>query len=188
MADRLTRRFQNEVARIGNRAGVLTARQFDQLESYDDADVETFARGAAPALVAAKTAAVATGVAFYARKARLRTIPGISAAEVPTTANAREPFISYWRALKSGNTVEDARLSGLARAAAIARNLATSSARLAGPVVLERYSDRPVHGWIRVPDGAACDWCIAAAEAFYASAADADIGHDRCGCSIEPAY
>lgn len=185
MADALTRRFQATVARIGDRAAALTARQWAELGSYDEADVETFARAVEPTLSAAKRSAVLTGVAYYAVRARLLRPPTIAADLVPVAADPREPFIAYWRALKMGNRA--ALESGIGRAAALARNLATSSARQSGDV-LYREAGREPRYWVRVPDGDACAWCQDVAGGTYHSAESADFGHDRCGCSAEPEF
>jgi hypothetical protein len=182
--DELTRRFQRRVALIGDRAALLTGGHWKQLPGYDEADIPTFARTAGPTLAGAKAAAVATGVGYYATRAKIRP-PSVNPRKVKIDVFHREPFIAYWNALSSGVPRDTAVESGIARAGAMARNLAISASRLAAPLALAR---RPPEFWIRVPDGGACDWCLEVADAEYRTADAADIGHDRCGCSIDPAY
>lgn len=187
MADALTRRFQQTIARIGERAGALTALRWSQLDTYDEADVETFARAVAPTLAAVKASAVSTGAAYYAVRGRISRPPTIRPDMIDLVADPREPFIAYWRALKMGNPVDEAVLSGTARAGAIARNLASSASRRAGDVLFDRAAVTPAR-WVRVPDGGACDWCQEVAGQSYLSAESADFGHDRCNCTAEPEF
>lgn len=186
MPDELTRRFQKRVTLIGDRAAAITSRTWLALPGHDEADIPTFHKRALPTITAAKTAAVATGVAYYATRNGIRT-PSIAARLVPVEPDYREPFISYWQGLKNGHTLEEATTSGFARAAAITRNLATSAARLSAVPVVARAGREPSH-WIRTPDADACPWCIEVSDLTFDSAESADIGHDRCGCSIDPAF
>lgn len=187
MADALTRRFQRTIARIGDRAAVITARTWSDLGAWDEANVDEFARRVAPTLTAVKASATSTGVAYYAVRAGLLRPPTIRPALIATVAETRDPFIAYWRALKMGNPFEAALESGTARAGAIARNLATSTSRQAGDVLYRQSGHEPRH-WVRVPDGNACPWCLEVAGGIYHSAESADFGHDRCGCAAEPLF
>lgn len=183
-ARRLTRTFQNRIALIGARAARLTAAQWASLPGYDEADVPRFTAGTRAALQAAHAAAVHTGVGYYATLAQIRA-PSVKVTDVPYTADPREPFIAYWRALAGGNSPEAALQSGAARAEAVARNLSTSSARRAGDVTF-RKADVQVDGWGRDPDARACPWCLTVADGVFRTAESADFGHDRCGCSVSP--
>jgi hypothetical protein len=189
VADAVTRTFQTTIARIGDRAAALTARQWAALGNWDEADVEAFARASAPTLQAAKDAAVQSGRGYYAVRAKLLRPPTITSAMVDVAADPREPFIAYWRALKSGNPIDAAIESGTARAGAIARNLASSASRRTADVLYSR-ADVYVGRWVRVPDANACDWCqlIAEGNGGYKSAETADFGHDRCNCTAEPMF
>lgn len=186
MPDRLalTRRFQSRVDRIGARAAALTATAWAQLDTHDREDIATFVAATAPTLTATKAASVATAVAYYSVLTETRA-PAISPLDVLVPNETREPFIAFWRALKTGNSLEDALASGRARSAAIARNLAVSSSRRTGDVFFDRSDLKPI-GWERVLDAGACPWCELVAGQLYKSAESADFGHDRCGCSAVP--
>lgn len=186
MPDQLTRRFQHRIATIGDRAAGITATHWAALPGHDEADIPAFAHKAGPTVQAAKQAAVATGVAYYALRNRIR-VPAVKARSVPIEPDFREPFIAYWQGLKNGHPLEEAQQSGFARAGAMTHNLAVSAARLSAVAVLAHANREPSH-WIRTPDADACPWCIEVADLTFATAEDADIGHDRCGCSIDPAF
>lgn len=180
----LARAAQRRLELIGGRAGARTGQAFDQLSSYNEADVATFAQATAPTLAAAKSAGVVTGVGLYATLARLRS-PRVTARDVLLDPNPREPFISYWNALKHGHSPADALQSGRSRAMALARNLVISAARRAGDVTMQR-AGRRVEAWERVPDAGACEWCESVANDLYRTAESADFGHDRCNCTAVP--
>lgn len=180
----LTRRFQTNIAELGDRAGTRAAAAFASLDSHDRADIIRFARKADPVIAAAKAGAVRTAVGYYALLAAVRPV-AVTAAEVPISANVRDPFVSTWRALQAGHPYADAVAAGAARAEAVARNVVTSSARQAGDLFVAK-ARLNVEGWERIPDGGACPWCIEAAAGVYRTAESADFGHDRCGCIAAP--
>lgn len=183
MADALARRFQQRVALIGDRAGTRTASIWRTV-GHDEENIAEFARKAGPTLAAAKTAAVATGVAYFAARARIRPV---SIGEVDVPVLHREPFIAYWQALKNGHPIEDAIQSGLARADAMARNLVVSVSRRSGDALYRKAGLKVAH-WNRDTDADACPWCEEVATQTYSSAETADFGHDRCGCSPFPVF
>lgn len=182
----LTRRFQARVDRIAGRAAALTAAQWAALDTHDREDIPAFIEATRPTLTATKGAAVATAVAYYSVLTQTRA-PAIAATAIVVADETKAPFIAFWRALKSGNSLEDALESGRARAGAIARNLAVSSSRRTGDVFFDRSDLTPL-GWERILDPGACPWCELVAGQFYKSAESADFGHDRCGCTAAPVF
>ena len=182
--DRLTRTFQERIGTIGERAARVTSARWLALGSYDEADVARYAAQVRAALAAAHDAAVHTGVGYYVTLAQARPV-SVNVRDVKMTADPREPFIAHWRALNHGQSYEDAIASGEARSQAMARNLATSSARQAGDVTMRKANQR-VDGWARDTDANPCPWCRGLTEYVFETAESADFGHDRCNCSVSP--
>lgn len=191
----LTRRFQLVLAAIGESSSPKLARMWDNLPAYDEKNIEEFARKATPVMTAAKFAAVRQAAGYYALVAGVRPV-GVKPDDVPVFPDFREPFISTWLALKSGESYEFAVSAGLGRTDAIARNLVSSSAIATGDVVADR-AGLDLVGWERVPDGGACAWCLEVSPgpiltsgfAGYLTAESADrVRHDRCGCTVQPIF
>ena len=183
-ADRLTGTFQRRIRQVGDRAARLAAARWDALGSYDEADVPRYAAQTRNTAAAAHAAAVVAGAGYYATLGQFRP-PAVSPRDVPLELDPREPFIAHWNALQAHEPWEAAVLSGQARSMAVMRNLAVSSARRAGDVTL-RKARQTVDGWERRTDAKPCPWCVGVAADVYGSAAAADFGHDRCGCSVVP--
>lgn len=181
-----SRRFQNDLKRIGDGAARHLRPAWNALPSYDEDQIPKFSKRAVPILNAAKNVAVHHAAAFYAVSAGIAPV-GVPASAVATVPDVRAPFISVWNALKSGEQWEAAVLAGAGRLDAIARDLVTSSSRQTGDLIVERAGLQIV-GWVRVPDAGACEWCLEVAPGFYMSAESADFGHDRCGCTAEPIF
>lgn len=183
----LTRRFQTRIAVIGGRAATLTVARWAGLSGYDEDDVATFAKLTTPTLTAAKASAVTTAVAFYSMLVGIRPA-AITARDVPIFADPRDPFISYWRALKMGSTEQDAIVAGAARADAFARNLAADSSRNTAEVVMHRQGLR-AGSWTRLPEPGACAWCEEVAAQTYSTADAASFSHGNnapCHCTPVP--
>lgn len=159
---------------------------WDGLEGYDDTDIDEFVTKTTHAVATLKSTAVLTAAGYYTVLAGVRP-PAIAVAEVTAGPNLREPFISYWQALSGGNSVVDALAIGRSRIEAVTTNLANSAARQTGDLFIAK-ADLTVHGWERIPDPGACDWCQMVAESTYDSADSADFGHDRCMCAAAPNF
>lgn len=161
-------------------------KAWDDLEGYDAADVETFAAKSATSTTNLKSTAVLTAAGYYTVLAGVRP-PPIAATEIGIGPNMREPFISYWQALAGGHLVAEALAIGRSRIEAVTTNLANSAARQTGDLFVAK-AELTVHGWERIPDLEACDWCQMVADDTYASADAADFGHDRCMCAAAPNF
>jgi hypothetical protein len=183
-AARLTLTFQQRIATIGLKAAKLVAATWDGLAGYDEEDIAAYTSRTSAAMAAAKAASVQAGVGYYSTLVQFRP-PSVNPREVPIEVDPREPFIAYWNALKGGHGLEAALESGNARAQATARNLATSASRQAGDTAL-RKARLEVDGWSRNTDSGACEWCRGLTQFVWDTAAEADFGHDRCNCSVEP--
>lgn len=180
----LTRRFQQLLTTIGDGTASRLKVQWANLDSYDEDQIPDFTRKATPILHGAKRAAVHHAAAYYSLTTGVAPV-GVPFDAVPAAPDLREPFISTWRALASGAVLVAAVEAGAGRLDAVARNLVTSASRQTGDVVVDKAGLKVI-GWERVPDDAACEWCLTVAPGFYTTAETADFGHDRCGCTAEP--
>jgi hypothetical protein len=174
------------VAAVVTNATPILHRIWDGLDNYDEGSVETLTLAVEAPLQAVKTASVRQAVGYYTV---LSGAPpqAVTVAEVGAAANMRDPFISVWQALASGNSYEDALFAGRARIEAVVSNLANSSARQTGDLFV-RKARLKVHGFERIPNIGACPWCQSVAGRIYKSADAADFGHDRCSCTAAPIF
>lgn len=176
-ADDLTGSYMARVRDLADLAAASIARAWDELGSWDEADIERLARTAGPALEVYAFRAGAVSVAYLSRLLREtpRSATGVAAPDW------RGPFTHYWGGLANGMTADEALAAGRARAEASAARSVVSTARRAGDV----YGDR-VTGWRRTLSADPCEWCISVAGQDYATASSADFGHDRCHCGVSP--
>lgn len=175
----LTVRFRAHLDNISAQTSNAVASAWQQLPDYQDHRVHEFAHRIRPVTLAAKAAAVASGVAFYSTIAKQRPV-SVAVKTIPLEYDARAPFVAYWNALGNGRAWEEAVQAGQNRAESTADGLVVSSARLTGDRVLPRTL------WTRVAAGNACDFCLEAANGTYTSAETADFGHERCSCTAVP--
>lgn len=161
-------------------------RIWDSFDNYDDSFVDELTTRSAKTMAATKAAAMRSAVGFYSILAGVRP-PVIRPDELDLVPDMREPFISTWQALASGRTLTDAIAAGKSRVEAVVIGYAVSSARQTGDIFVAKTNIENA-GWERVPDGNACDWCLSLTDITYASAAAADFGHDRCGCTPVPSF
>lgn len=182
----LTRRFQASLATVADRTAFSMALSWQHLGSYDESDIVRYVRATSQATGAAKRATVRLSSAFYSS---LGSVPpaGINAARVAVEVPSRDPFIAYWRGLKTGSSWLDAVAAGRSRAEAVGADFVHSTSRRTGDVVAEATGQRVV-GWRRVLTGNACEWCALVATQRYHSSESADFGHQRCDCSAVPIY
>lgn len=159
-------------------------RVWDQLPNYDESSLEVLAGRSGPTLRAAKNAAFTASTGFYGAVTG-RPAPRLTVADVAVDPALRDPFIATWRALKQGRSYDAAVAAGRERLDAVVANLANSTARQTGDLYLGR-AGITAHGWERIPDPDACDWCQLVAGQTYKSADSADFGHDRCACTAIP--
>lgn len=182
----LTRRFQTSIATAVDRTTPALHRIWDDLDDYDEDSVAALTKSAAGPMQALKTHAVTQALGYYTVLAGIRP-PSVPAGEISTTANLRDPFISVWQALQSGNSFTDALAAGRARIDAVVSNFANSTARQTGDVFVAK-ARLEVRSWERITDAGACDWCEEVSGETYSSADAADFGHDRCACTAAPTF
>lgn len=136
---------------------------------------------AGPVLTAAQNRAIDLQVAYLQRILAER-VPFDRAALLKTAQiDITEPLIAFANALDSGNTFEQAVLSGRLRAEGIGESGTHWASRAANTAVR-----RPMR-WQRVLSGGACEWCQMVAGQTYASAESASFGHLHCSCGVVPA-
>lgn len=171
-----TRLYLARTQQLADAGGLAVARAWDDLDSYDEDDIEQLQQAAAPA------------VAVYAEQAAAVTAAYLALAldQAPIAATAivepdwRGPFTWYWRALGNDEPFEQALESGRSRATASGHKAVVSTARRTGDQV------DGVTRWRRVLGGDSCQWCITVAGQLYKTAASADFGHDHCNCGVTP--
>lgn len=180
------RRFQLLQRRTADRASLLFTSAWDDLDGYDEADIEAFTRRITPAATAAKAAGVAAGVALYSYLIRRPPI-AISPTDIGVTVDPRGPFVTAWHALSQGRPFTEAIASGRSVADASAVDLVVSSSRRTGDAVTAAAGTSVAY-WNRETDPDACQWCVDVATQTYTSADTADFGHERCGCTPFPVF
>jgi len=182
----LTRRYQTALAAVVDKATPTLHRIWDGLPAYDEANIETLAVATAAPLQTVKIASVRHSLGYYTALAGVSP-PIVKPDEIAAVADMRDPFISVWLALKSGNSYEAALLGGRSRVEAVVANLVNSSARQTGDLFVAKTNLNP-RGWERLPNRGACPWCLEVAGQTYQSADSADFGHDRCSCTAAPLF
>ena len=182
----LTRRFQQSIATIVARGAPIAQKAWDALDNYDESAIDDLIAATLPPMSAVRSSSIRQAAGYYTVLAGVKP-PPIAVAEISAVPNMREPFISVWQALASGQPFEAAVSIGRSRLEAVTANLANTSARQTGDVFVAK-AGLTVHGWQRITDPGACDWCQMVAENTYDSADSADFGHDRCGCTAAPNF
>lgn len=173
----LLTRYRATLARYQARlASVVTGLWVARIE-----DIDEFTEQATPVLAGAKQVAVSASSGFNGLL--LGITPSVDPGDVDVDPKIRGPHTAYWHALKEGRPWEEAVTAGRSVAEHTATDYITHTARRTGDLVAAQ-SDRTVR-WQRVTGGG-CDWCNRLNGTVYASAADADFGHERCKCSAVP--
>lgn len=179
--------------RLRGSVSTLVAQEWKRLPNYsDEENVERFTRAAAGIVRAGQRSSVSVTESYFARL--LKKPPrGVDAdaviARSRNGAKAEEvyhrAFVTVWSALKEGTPWEDAVKAGLERATAAAATDIQLAMRETAREIGE--GDSGIHGFARVPNGAACELCLIAATQTYHTSDLMPI-HDRCGCSVEPIF
>lgn len=179
----LTRRYQRQVNTVGANSATMLSRAWDNLGSWDEANVPAFAEAAMPIVRAAqqRAAALTTG---YLGLLLGKKMPTVDASRFAASVDPRSPFLGYWASLSRGDGWEQAITLGRTRAETLGLDGVTTAARGTSSEI-DDQEDR-ITGWERVPAGVCCDWCAEVSTQQYHSADSADFGHDRCNCGVVP--
>lgn len=177
-------------ARLRARTALIMGQAWDNLGSYDEADVAPFLATAVPVTTAAQRASVALTGAFLARALARRPI-GLDPATVlklvrngtPPAEVYRRPFVTAWKDLKEGKPWTDA--VGAARARVVSNAEMDVQLAMRSAFAVGQQADPQIKGYRRVPDAGACPFCLAVAGAFVKSANAMPL-HNHCGCGLEP--
>jgi len=164
----------------------VTQQVWDELGSWDRADVARFRARVTPLVAAAKVTAVRNATAYLAT-ATGRPVPALRPQLVPVDYDAESPFMHQWHQLGAGASWDEAQLAGRSIVARSAINLMVDTSRQS-TIVLAGKAKRTPGGWERVLGGDSCTWCEQQASQRYHSAESADIGHAGCTCTIVPVF
>lgn len=190
--DLLARRYQEILARLGARTSEQVALLWDQLGGITDVEQARFAQAATQVVEAAQRQAAMLADAYM--RGYLGQMTGstptsaldltsvIDLRGVPTRDVYHRPTVELRASLARGRT--------FAEAVSAARARATSSADTDVKMAARQTSrDTMVHNKVshyrRVPDGAACTFCLTASTQRY-KAADLMPLHSHCGCTVAP--
>lgn len=180
---KLTKAFQARLELIHTRAGQLTAVEWDRLGSWDEVDIERFARRVDPVFTAARQATVNASAGYYslATETAPVLVPDVA---IAVQANLRAPFTAYWHGLAEGRPWDEALAAGRSRATSTAVDYVASTSRRTASFV----AGDGIVGWRRVLTANSCAWCATVSTQRYRSAESADFGHDHCDCIVAPIY
>ena len=184
LSDTALRRYDRLLETYRTRTAFALTAAWDALGSYDEDDIETFARRTAPAIAGAKRTAVASSTALFALAFSVRP-PAITPDDVDVEPRIDHPFLALWHAVAEGRPNDEALSAGRSQAAAVAQDFVQQTARRTGDAVAEAAGIDT--RWRRVPNAGACSWCRTISGQLYRTAESADFGHDRCFCMVVPA-
>lgn len=157
------------------------------LDNHDSESVATLTERSGAVVGASKTIAVRQSLGYYSTLAGTKPVL-IHPDEIDADATLRDPFISYWLALKNGHPEAEALALGSSRILDVMTNLVTATSREAGGLFVAK-SDLHVESWERITDEEACSFCEDIASQTFDSASSASFQpHDRCGCSTAPVF
>lgn len=183
--------YQARLATLRRRVSQFAAQQWEQLPNYRDTSVDPFVTKIVPVVRAGQVSAVRLTDAYLAHRTTtpvqgldIEQLVGAAARNgvSPEEVYAR-PFATVWTSLSKGAEYADAVAAGLARLRSTAEVDITLSMRAAA--VDFASSEDTITGWQRVPDGAACDFCLMASTQRYHSE-DLMPLHNNCGCTVDP--
>lgn len=178
----LSERYLAQIDRLRRVGGAALVREWNRLGSYNEDDLEAFIAAATPILSALQTTAAAFTTGFVSALIGQRP-PSL---DVTIDQDLRHPFIGVWKALKNGQSFEDARAVGRER------SLSLASERVMRTQAEAAKQAKGVVGWRRVPRGSTCSYCILVSTQRYRSAESATrVGHRNkgrltCDCSVIP--
>lgn len=186
-------RYQAHLAMLRAAASTGAARAWDDLGSYDEADVDRYLAQTLPVVGASQSQAVILTDAYMASELGRSPIGldvaaltgagvrnGVDPAEV-----YRRPFVQVWKALADGTDWVDAVGAARARVSAVAETDVQLSMRAAARDVIGRSPG--VVGYRRVLTGKSCALCATASTQRYHREQLLPI-HDRCDCSVAPVH
>ena len=163
-SDEAIEAYRQRLLTLRTRASAGLVVAWDDLEDYEDDDLESFIARTAPLLTGVKAATVATSAAFVALALRASPV-GVRATDVAVEPRITHPFLSTWHALAGGRSFDEAVSVGRSQAGAVGFDFVQSTSRRTGDHVANA-TGRNVR-WRRVAGGKACAWCRTVAGQLY---------------------
>lgn len=190
MATVLARAHQRSVLHVKNVVKARVATIFREMPDYRDP--ELFATKVAPVVEAGQGAAVSLMDSYLARAIK-GTVVGLDKSKLTGAAvrNGADPLEVYQRPLRGlYYDLSQGRGFGPSVEKALLRTLTTAEtdiqlASRASAVAYGLATDGAIRAWERVPDDAACTFCLLAATQRY-WIEDLQPLHDRCNCTVDP--
>ena len=190
MATVLARAHQRAVLHVKNVTKARVETIFRELPDYRDP--ELFASRVAPVVEAGQSAAVSLMDSYLARAIKGQVV-GLDKSKLTGAAvrNGADPLEVYQRPLtglyydlSQGKLFPEALDKALGRALTTAETDVQLASR-ASAIAYGLATSGGISAWERVPDEAACDFCLLAATQRY-WLEDLQPLHDRCNCTVQP--
>lgn len=180
----VTRRYSAAQQELRDKLGAVAKREWAKLPSYNEANIPAFieAMTAPTDLVRGQTSTLSAG--YLNHFTGSRTLP--SDLKEIDAETWRQPFMSTWSALASGETYEAAVAAGEDRAVGTMGDIVTETARETTEGI--GGGEPAIIGWDWVAEPDACPWCIERAGVTWDST-EQDVfsqSHDNCRCDITP--
>lgn len=191
----LAERYRDALIDVRKRVSARVERNWRQLGSWSEADVDRFLGATLPVVDAGQRRTVSLTDAYLARVARRRAV-GLVADDLVGSAVRngtdpavvyRRPFVQLWSALKAGTQFSDAMNAAGARAAQSAATDVSLTMRASADAFDAQAEESRIIGWERVLDPDACAFCATASTQRYKSA-NLEPLHANCQCGIAPVF
>lgn len=191
----LAERYRDALIDVRKRVSARVERNWRQLGSWSEADVDRFLGATLPVVDAGQRRTVSLTDAYLARVARRRAV-GLVADDLIGSAVRngtdpavvyRRPFVQLWSALKAGTQFSDAMNAAGARAAQSAATDVSLTMRASADAFDAQAEESRIIGWERVLDPDACAFCATASTQRYKSA-NLEPLHANCQCGIAPVF
>lgn len=191
----LAERYRDALIDVRKRVSARVERNWRQLGSWSEADVDRFLGATLPVVDAGQRRTVSLTDAYLARVARRRAV-GLVADDLVGSAVRngtdpadvyRRPFVQLWSALKAGTQFSDAMNAAGARAAQSAATDVSLTMRASADAFDAQAEESKIIGWERVLDPDACAFCATASTQRYKSA-NLEPLHANCQCGIAPVF
>lgn len=188
-------RYRDALIDVRKRVSARVDRNWRDLGSWDEADVDRFLARTLPVVDAGQRRTVSLTDAYLARVARRRAV-GLVADDLVGSAVRngtdpadvyRRPFVQLWSALKAGTQFSDAMNAAGARAAQSAATDVSLTMRASADAFDAQAEESKIIGWERVLDPDACAFCATASTQRYKSA-NLEPLHANCQCGIAPVF
>jgi hypothetical protein len=190
VASPLSSAHMEMLRRLRALTGVAVERIWRDLPGYDREHIDQWLSTVVPVVLTAERTSARLTDAYLARALDRRPLGVDAEAVIASVRGATDPaevyqrpFVSVWTALGAGTPWERAVAQGLERATSAAAMDVQLAFRSAADQL--GRADDGIHGYQRVANPGACEFCSAIDGAFVKTA-DASPLHNHCGCGLEP--